>query len=106
MDILQFAATALALILAGLVAGVSNKGFEWFKEIIQKRQKDHQTGRVSALELWELLIRFARECHERACYNLEQDAGYVSLPDLPSYPDGIAWALLSPKIAAGLRAPH
>jgi hypothetical protein len=83
---------------------VGNKGFDWLKEIVQKRRSDHLAGRASALELWELLIRFARECHERACYNLDHDDGYVSLPDLPSYPDEIAWALLPAEIASELRA--
>jgi hypothetical protein len=104
MDISQIPITALSLVPAGLAVGVGNKGFEWFKEIVQRRQKDHKAGRGCALELWELLIRFARECNEQACYNLDQHAGYVKIPVLPNYPDGIAWTVLPPKVAAGLLA--
>lgn len=103
MDIGAVAITALTWVPAGLAAGVANKGFEWLKEIVQRRQKEHQTGRVSALELWELLVRFARDCHEHACYNKEQGAGYIGIPKLPAYPEGVAWAVLPPKIAVGLR---
>jgi hypothetical protein len=113
-DIPQAAETALTWgsilkfgLTTGVAAGFFNQSFAWIKETIQRRQKDRRSAKVLALELVELLTRFAHECNERAGYRYDKDSGgfgrYSEMPMLAPYAEGAEWGLLPAKIAAGLR---
>jgi hypothetical protein len=93
----------------GVFTAVFNQGIAWLKETRQSREKDRRTAKASALLLVEMLTSYAQECNSRSSYNrYDKYSGtgygrYSDMPVLPPYPEGVEWAVLPSKIAAGLR---
>ena len=92
----------------GVFTAVFNQGIAWLKETRQSREKDRRTAKASALLLVEMLTSYAQECNSRSSYNrYDKHSGtygrYSDMPVLPPYPEGVEWAVLPSKIAAGLR---
>ena len=71
--VLQWLSSALALLPAGLIAGVGigagAEAVKWLKESSLRRREQHDAGAAVALELVPLLTKFARECNSLWCYN-------------------------------------
>jgi hypothetical protein len=66
---LYWLSSALALLPAGLIAGVgigaAAEAVKWLKESSQRRRERRDAGGAAALELVPLLTKFARECDSR-----------------------------------------
>jgi hypothetical protein len=106
--VLQWLSSALALLPAGLIAGVGigagAEAVKWLKESSQRRREQHNAGEAAALELVPLLTKFARECDSRWCENEYQDPCNCNMPKLPAFPDNLTWTALPQKIAGAIRA--
>ena len=105
--LLQWLSGALALLPAGLIAGVGiGAGAEtvrWLKERSQRRKEQRYAGEAAALELVPLLTEFARECSNRWCENEYQGPYYSDMPKLPAFPDNLTWTALPQKTAGAIR---
>jgi hypothetical protein len=105
--VLQWLSSALALLPAGLIAGVGigagAEAVKWLKESSLRRRGQHDAGAAAALELVPLLTKFARECNSLWCYN-EYEPYYYNMPKLPAFPDNLTWTSLPQKTAGAIRA--
>ncbi|HEU0215582.1 MAG TPA: hypothetical protein VFQ90_02905 [Stellaceae bacterium] len=106
--LLQWLSSALALLPAGLIAGVGigagTEAVKWLKESSQRRREQRDAGNAAALELVPLLTKFARECDSRWCCNEYQERCYYDMPKLPAFPDNLTWTALPQKAAGAIRA--
>jgi hypothetical protein len=106
--VLQGLSRALALLPAGLIAGVGfgagSEAVKWLKESSQRRREQRDAGRAAALELVPLLTKLARECDRRWCCNKYEEPYYYDMPKLPAFPDNLTWTVLPQKIAGAIRA--
>jgi hypothetical protein len=106
--VLQWLSSALALLPAGLIAGVcigaGGEAVKWLKESSQRRREQRDAGKAAALELIPLLSKFARECDSRWCYNEYQEPWYDDMPKLPAFPDNLTWTAFPQKTAGAIRA--
>jgi hypothetical protein len=106
--VLQWLSSTLALLPAGLIAGVGfgagSGAVKWLKESTQRRREQRGAGKAGALELVPLLTKFARECDSRWCCNTYQEPCYNNMPKLPAFPDNLTWTALPQKTAGAIRA--
>ena len=99
---LTWSSVVAALLGTGLAAAVFTNVFAWVKEEIQRRLNGRRSASVLAYDLGDLLLRFARECSERAISNRYEDGAYLKMPMLAPYPGGQDRAALPKKIGFGL----
>lgn len=108
MDAVQWLSSALALLPAGLIAGVGcgagAGAMTWLKEGSQRRRERRDAGKAAALELVPLLTKFARECDSRWCCNEYEAPSYHDMPKLPTFPENLTWTALPQRTAAAIRA--
>jgi hypothetical protein len=106
--VLQWLSSALALLPAGLIAGVGigagGEAVKWLKESSQRRREQRDAGNAATYELVLLLTKFARECERRWFVNEYQEPGYEDMPKLPAFPKNLTWTALPQKTAGAIRA--